>query len=95
VEGYRSLSSAPYAYTRFVKRISSTFQSNHQRGYFPRKTIISSGGRNSRPPIATRPAWSPSAADAPRAVSAVSTIAIGTSMTSLNAFVIRLSGRSG
>jgi hypothetical protein len=32
-----------------LKRSSSRFQSYHQRGYFSRKTIISSGGRNSRP----------------------------------------------
>ena len=39
---------------RLVKRSSSRFQSNHQRGYFSLKRIISRGGKNSRPvpPIA-------------------------------------------
>ena len=37
-----------------ANRSSCRFQSNHQRGYFWRKTIISSGGKNSNPvpPIA-------------------------------------------
>ena len=38
--------------TRTPKRSSSRFQSNHQRGYFFRNRIISSGPTNSRPPAA-------------------------------------------
>jgi hypothetical protein len=41
--------------TRLAKRKSSRFQSYHQRGYFWRKRIMSSGGMNSSPvpPTAT------------------------------------------
>src|SRR5579864_8103606 len=34
-----------------MNRSSSRFQSNHQRVYFCRNTIISKGAKNSRPPI--------------------------------------------
>ena len=40
--------------------MSSRFQSNHQRGYFWRNRIMSSGPANSRPPAPTttvRPVW--------------------------------------
>ena len=40
--------------TRLEKRSSSRFQSNHQRGYFRRKRIISSGPRNRSPAPAAR-----------------------------------------
>ena len=72
---------------------SSRFQSNHQRGYFCRNTIISSGARNSTPPVppANLQPCSPGA----RLPMLAATIKIGIATINLNAVVPRLRSRSG
>src|SRR5918993_1149076 len=88
--------------TRLENRVSSRFQSNHQRGYFSRKRIISSGPANRMPPAPTTTVVVVSAAapvsvqvqaSAPETVP--STIAIGMTVNTLKNVVRRLRSRSG
>ena len=82
--------------------MSSRFQSNHQRGYFWRNRIISSGPRNRIPPAPTTtvpvvlvapPESYQFQASAPETVP--STIAIGMIVNALKKVVRRFSGRAG
>ena len=81
--------------------MSSRFQSNHQRGYFWRNRIISSGPANSRPPAPTttvRPVWVAPLSPYQFHVSpetVPSTMAMGMMVKIRKPVVSRLSGRSG
>src|SRR5206468_12514199 len=84
------------------KRTTFRFQSNHQRGYFWRKRIITRGARMSTPPPAPderknpRPSPSqPPGAPTPPALTRARTMAIGMTVKMRNAVVSRSSSRSG
>ena len=90
--------SAAYTPTRLMKRRSSRFQSNHQRGYFSRKRINSSGGMNSSPmPPITIVALLGSLSQPPveKPSMLAITIAIGMIVKMRNAVVRRSRARSG
>ena len=79
---------------RFVKRENSRFQSNHQRGYFCRKSSMSTVARTIVPPAVVtsnqcRPAWTLMCS------SVAMRITIGITVMNRNPVVSRLSGRSG
>ena len=82
---------------RFVNRISSRFQSNHQRGYFWRKRIIKSGGTKSRAvPLSATDVPGPDASQAAGPPWMVATrIRIGIAQINLNAVLPRSRFRSG
>ncbi len=82
--------------TRLENRIRLRFQSNHQRGYFCRKTSMStSGTKTAAPPITKLEVveWSPSRKDSPDSI--VTTTTIGIATMNRNAVVSRLSDRDG
>jgi hypothetical protein len=50
VDGYSSLNKRKYVDTLYENLVSARFQSNHHLGYFCLKRIISTSGKNRRPP---------------------------------------------
>jgi len=84
--------------TRLRHRCSSRFQSNHQRGYLLRNSIISVGPRTSNPPppTANAPAWPPAAArEATPPFTVKATIRMGMATKMRKNVVPRSSLRSG
>src|SRR5262249_31376030 len=86
-----------YAPTRLVTRCNSRFQSNHQRGYFCRNRIMSSGARNNTPPavavVYVAWPWADHCHSCPD--TAPRTIAMGMTVKIRNPVVRRLRGRAG
>src|ERR671931_2426715 len=79
-----------------MKRSSSRFQSNHQRGYFWRKTIIRRGPKKSSPPAPAATSWPwPQPQLPPLPSTLPRTTRIGIATISRKAVVSRLSCRSG
>src|SRR2546423_2285286 len=80
-----------------MKRSSSRFQSNHQRGYFCRNTIIRRGAKKSSPPApaaTSRPWWpEPPPAQTPSTVPRTTRVGIASMIR--KAVVSRFSSRSG
>src|SRR5918912_3181602 len=79
-----------------MNRSNSRFQSNHQRGYFCRKTIIRSGAKKSSPPApaaTSRPWPQPPPAQPPSTAPRTTRIGIATMIR--NAVVSRFRSRSG